>query len=162
MATTVLTWLLGIPLLGLATGMRAMTSIAVCCWFARFGLLPVSGTWAFWIANPVSVAVFTLAAIGELIGDKLPRTPARSAPLGLVSRLAFAGLVGAIVATTLQNSIPIGALLAIFGALIGTYGGYLARRDLVRNFGCRDWPVAVLEDFLTLLITVFALRLSTS
>ena len=162
MAITVLAWLLGIPLLGLATGMRAMTPIAVCCWFAHFGLLPVNGTWAFWIASPVSLAVFTLAALAELIGDKLPKTPPRIAPLGLIARLAFGGLVGAIVATTLQNSVPVGALLAVFGALLGTFGSYLARRDLVRKFCCRDWTVALLEDFLTILLAVFALRLSTS
>ena len=162
MANTVLTWLLGIPLLGLATGMRAMMPIAVCCWFAHFGLLSVNGTWAFWLASPFSLVVFTLAAMAELIGDKLPSTPARIAPLGLISRIAFGGLVGALVATTMQNSIPIGALLAIFGAVLGTYGSYLARRDLVRKFCCRDWPVAVMEDFLTILISVFALRLSTT
>ncbi len=162
MANTVLTWLLGIPLLGLATGMRAMMPIAVCCWFAHFGLLPVNGTWAFWIASPVSLVVFTLAALAELVGDKLPKTPARIALPGLISRIAFGGLVGGIVATTMQNSIPIGILLAVFGAVLGTYGSYLARRDIVRKFCCRDWPVAVMEDFLTILIAVFALRLSTT
>lgn len=162
MANTVLAWLLGIPLLGLATGMRAMAPVAVCCWCAHFGLLQVNGTWAFWLAHPVSVAIFTLAAVAEMVGDKLPKTPPRIAPVGLISRLAFAGVLGATVATVLQNSIPIGALLAIFGAVIGAYGGYLARRDLVRKFRCRDWPVAVLEDFVTILIAVFAVRLSTS
>lgn len=162
MASTVLAWLLGIPLLGLATGLRTMVPIALCCWFARAGLLPVQGTWAFWLANPVSLTIFTLAALAEIVTDKLPRTPARTAALGLVSRLLFGGLTGAIVATALQDSLPVGALLGVFGATIGTFGGYLTRRHLTHHKRCRDWPVAILEDFCAILIAVFALRLATA
>ncbi len=162
MANAVMTWLLGIPLLGLATGMRAMTPIAICCWFAHLGLLPVHDTWAAWIASPISVGVFSVAALAEFVGDKLPQTPARIKPLGLISRLVFAGLVGSIIATSLQNSTLTGVLLAVIGALLGTFGGYLARRDLVRFKRCRDWPVALLEDFLAVLIAVFAIRLITA
>lgn len=160
MANTVLTWLLAIPLLGLATGMRTLVPIAICCWFARLGLLPVAGTWAFWLANPISVAVFSVASVAELVVDKLPRTAARTRPAGLLSRLAFSGLVGSVVATAVQNSIPVGVLLAVIGGVLGTYGGYLARRDIKRHRRCRDWPIALLEDFLAILIAVFALQLA--
>lgn len=162
MADTVMTWLIGIPLLGLATGMRTMTPIAVCCWFAHLGLLPVHGTWAAWIASPIAAIAFSIAAIAEYVADKLPRTGARTAPVGLLSRIVFAGLVGALVATSLQNSIPVGALLAAIAAVVGAFGGYMVRRDLVRHFRCRDWPVALLEDFLAILIAVFAIRLVTT
>ena len=157
-----MTWLLAIPLLGLSTGMRAMTAMAVACWFARLGLLPLDHTWAFWAGNTVSVVVFSLAALAEFVGDKLPSAPNRTAPLGLITRLLFGGLVGAIVATSLQNSIPVGALLGAAGALIGTFGGFLTRHHLVQHGNRRDWPVALLEDFSTILIAVFALRLATA
>ena len=37
MAMAMLTWLVAVPLLGLVTGMRSMTAMAVLCWFAYRG-----------------------------------------------------------------------------------------------------------------------------
>ena len=162
MGTQVSSWLIAIPLLGLATGLRSMTAIAVVCWFAHLGLLEVQGTWAFWTASIFSVIVFSLAALGEYVGDKLPNTPARTAPIGLSARVIFGGLVGAIVATGLQGSTTEGAILGTIGAVIGSFGGFFTRRHLVQRFSCRDWPVALFEDFVAVLITVFSLRLATS
>ncbi len=162
MAATVMSWILAIPLLGVATGCRAMTPICAVCWFAYLRLLPVAHTWAFWTASIVSVIVFTLLALGEYIGDKLPKTPSRLSPGALIPRLAFGGLVGAIIATGLKNSIGIGAVLGVIGAIIGAFGGYNVRHFLVAGKKCRDWPVALLEDFCVILITVFALRLATT
>ena len=85
MGSTVAAWMIAIPLLGVATGARSMTPIAVVCWFAHLGLLPVDHTWAFWTANLASVIVFTALALGEYIGDKLPKTPNRIAPGPLAS-----------------------------------------------------------------------------
>ena len=162
MATQVLSWLIAIPLLGVATGARTMTPIAAVCWFAYLRLLPVQHTWAFWTASLISVILFTVLALGEYVGDKLPRTASRLSPGGLIPRLVFGGLVGAIVATGLQNSIGIGSVLGMIGAVIGAFGGYHLRHYLVFHNQCRDWPIAVLEDFCVLLITVFALRLATT
>ncbi len=162
MASQVLTWLVAIPLLGVATGARAMTPICVLCWFAYLRLLPVQHTWAFWTASIVSVIVFTVLALGEFVGDKLPKTPSRLSPGALIPRLLFGGLVGAIVATSLQGSLLVGIALGIIGAVIGAFGGYNVRHYLVGKKQCRDWPVAVLEDFCVILITVFALRLATT
>ena len=162
MAATVMSWMLAIPLLGVATGCRAMTPICAVCWFAYLRLLPVQHTWAFWTASIVSVIVFTVLALGEYIGDKLPKTPSRLSPGALIPRIAFGGFVGAIVATALQGSIPTGVVLGVIGAVIGAFGGYNVRHYLVGKKQCRDWPVAVLEDFCVVLITVFALRLATT
>jgi uncharacterized membrane protein len=41
------------------------------------------------LGRPVTLIVFTLLALIELIADKLPNTPARTAPLGLIARIAF-------------------------------------------------------------------------
>jgi uncharacterized membrane protein len=162
MANAILAWLVAIPLLGVATGLRTMTPIALVCWCAHLGYLPVQGTWAFWIAHMVSVVVFTLAAVGEYIGDKLPMTPNRIAPGPLGARLVFGGLVGAIAATALRGAGLEGALLGIVGAVLGSFGGFTVRRDVVEHFGCRDWPVALVEDVITLACSAFALRIVTS
>jgi len=45
MTIAVMAWLIAIPVLGIATGMRTMTPIAILCWFAYLGDLSVDGTW---------------------------------------------------------------------------------------------------------------------
>src|SRR5271170_466735 len=104
MAMAILTWLIAIPLLGLVTGMRAMTAMAVLCWFAYRGDLSLDDTWAFWAAKLVTAIIFTVLAVGEYVVDKLPKTPNRTAPGPLLARVVIGGLVGAIVAAGLNGS----------------------------------------------------------
>jgi uncharacterized membrane protein len=146
-----ISWLIAVPLLGLATGLRTMTPMMVMCWFAFFGNLSVDGTWAAWTAHRSTAIVFTVLAIGEYIGDKLPRTPNRTAPGPLLARLVFGGLVGGIAATAMGGSDIEGILLGLLGALVGAFGGYMVRRDLVEKTGCADWPIAVCEDLFAIL-----------
>jgi uncharacterized membrane protein len=161
MTMAVLTWLVAIPLLGLVTGLRTMTPIMVLCWFAYKGNLPVDGTWAYWTERLMTAIVFTVLAAGELIADKLPRTPNRTDPGPLVARLVFGGMVGAIAATSLNGSIIEGAFLGVTGALLGAFGGYLVRRELVQRLECKDWHVAVTEDLLAVGCAVLAMGVVT-
>jgi uncharacterized membrane protein len=150
-------WMLWMPVLGLMTGSRSMTPMAVVCWFAYLGDLPVHDTWAFWTGKLAAVIVFTLLAMGEYVADKLPQTPNRTALGPLLVRLTFGGVVGAVVATGLRVPGLDGVLLGVLGALMGTYGGYFARKYTVRWTGLPDWNVAVIEDALTILVSVAAL-----
>jgi uncharacterized membrane protein len=161
MAMQMMTWLIAIPLLGLVTGMRTFTPMAVLCWFAYFGYLPVGETWASWTAKMVTAIVFTVLALGELVGDKLPRTPSRTALLPLIFRLAFGGLIGAIVAAGLNGSGVEGVILGMLGVAVGAFGGFLVRRELVLRLGCKDWPVALVEDASAIVFAVFALGVIT-
>ena len=47
MGMAIMGLLLAVPLMGALTGLRTMTPMAVLCWFAYFGYLPVQNTWAF-------------------------------------------------------------------------------------------------------------------
>jgi uncharacterized membrane protein len=143
--------------LAVATGMRAMTPMAVICWAAYFGYLPVEGTWAFWTAKLVTVIVFTVLALGEYVGDTLPRTPNRTELLGVSARLSFAVLAGVLVATVLGQPKAGGVLLGVIGALIGTYGGYWVRVFVARLVR-RDWPVALVGSALALALAMHAVQ----
>jgi uncharacterized membrane protein len=145
-----------IGLLGIVTGMRTMTGIAVVCWMAYLGYLPVQGTWAFWTAKLASVIVFTLLALGEYVGDTLPRTPNRTSLFPALARLSFAILVGLVIATVLDEPLAGGVVLGAVGALIGTYGGYRARMFGARVVG-RDLPVALFESALAVGLAVTAI-----
>ena len=148
------------PLLGVSTGLRSFTPLAVTAWFARSGKLPVKGTWAEWIAHPAAVGLFSAAAVGEYIGDKLPNTPDRTAPLGLIGRLTLGGLVGAIVATAARR--PVAGGVGALGAAVGTYGGFYLRKGLTEGAGMADLPWAISGDAASVALAVRALRRLTA
>ncbi len=154
-------WFLAIPILGGANGCRTMTPIAVLCWFAYTGHLHVAGTWAFWSANVIAAIVFTLCALGEYIGDKLPQTPNRIAAGPLGARIVFGGLVGGIVVTTLHQPLAAGILLGSISAVAGAFLGFRLRRFLTVGRGFPDFPIALAEDVITVGLCMLALsRLS--
>jgi uncharacterized membrane protein len=152
---------LAIAVLGLATGCRSMMPIAVVCWFARLGHLEVAGSWAFWLANPISVAVFTLFALGELIGDKLPFIPNRTDIGPLFARIVFGGLIGAAVATGENFYWLGGALTGALSAWAGTLLGFHIRRNLTKTRGLRDLSVALTEDVIVTAASIAAMFLAT-
>ena len=150
-------WTIAIPMLGFANGLRTLTPIAVVCWFAYTGHLHVQGTWAFWEANLVSAILFTVLALGEYIGDKLPQTPNRTSAGPLTARTVFGGLVGAIVATSLHVSLVAGIALGAIFAIAGAFLGFHLRRYLTQTLKLPDFPVALAEDAATVGICVLAL-----
>ena len=162
MAVAILALLIAVPLLGALTGLRTMTPIAVLCWFAYLGHLPVQDTWAFWSAKLVTVIIFTVLAAGELIGDKLPNTPDRISALPLIARVCFGGLVGALAATGLHASAVEGIILGSLSALGGAFVGYFVRRLLVEEKNNPDMVVAICEDALTIVLSIVAMRIITA
>lgn len=150
------------PLLGVSTGLRSFTTLAVVAWFARSGKLPVTGTWASWIAHPAAVGLSTAAALGEYVGDKLPNTPPRTAPLPLAGRVILGGLVGAIVATALRRKVESGAAMGAAGALAGSFGGMYLRRGLTKGAGLPDLPVALSGDVAAVALSVRSLQRLTA
>ena len=142
MLVAMLSWLLAIPLLGVTTGLRAMTPMAVLCWFAYLGYLPVQNTWAEWTASVAAVAAFTALALAEIVADKLPRIPDRFSEAPLMARLFFGGLIGSIAATA--------------------FAGFMVRRELVERIGCAEWMVALVEDLIAVACAGFAMHVVTN
>ncbi len=144
-------------LLGVCTGLRTLTPIAVLCWFAYRTALHLVG-WRSFTANIIAVMVFTLMALGEYVGDKLPSSPSRTAPVGLLGRSAFGAFVGLLLAQPLLVNPLVAVLLGIVGALAGTYGGWFLRTRSVIALKTPDWPVAVAEDCLTILFSILLMN----
>ena len=93
-----------------------------------------------------AVTIFTVLAIFELLADKLPRTPSRTAPPGLIARIVTGGLTGACIAASGAQEILLGTLLGAVGGVAGCFAGYQARTRIVKALGTRDLYVALLED----------------
>jgi len=133
-------------LLGCVTGLRSMTGPAVVCWGAHFGWLNFAGTKLAFINAPATLIIITLLALGELLADKLPGTPARTVPLGLIPRIVLGGLCATALAVSVGGNLVAAAIFGIAGALTGTYGGYNIRKALVSHAHLPDLVVALAED----------------
>jgi uncharacterized membrane protein len=132
-------------LLGVVAGLRTMTPPAVVSWGARLGWLHLENTWLAFLGSAVTPYILSVIAIGELINDKLPKTPSRKAPVPFTGRVVTGALCGA--ALGAANQALIGGLLAgVLGAVAGTLGGYEARTRLAKAIGGKDLPIALLED----------------
>ncbi|MEU6059668.1 hypothetical protein [Streptomyces sp. NPDC047097] len=118
-----------------------------------------------------------VAAVGEAVGDKLPRTPSRLSPQGLLPRLLLGGVTGWALAAReqtraedggtheeayqyaadgeeLTRSAPdagpalIGAAVGVAAAAAASFAGARWRRIAAgRNWP--DWPFALVEDVVT-------------
>jgi uncharacterized membrane protein len=133
-------------LIGLVAGLRSMTAPAVVAWAAYSGWLNLQNTPLAFMGSIVTVILFTLAAIGELVADQLPNTPARTKPPGLIARFVLGGLSGASVAAAGGESVVVGACLGAAGGIAGAFAGYQARTRLVKALGVRDLAIALAED----------------
>jgi uncharacterized membrane protein len=136
-------------LIGVIAGLRAMTAPAVVSWAARLGWLHVENTWLAFLGSVAAPYIFTVLAIGELITDKLPKTPSRKAPPGFIARIVTGGLSGAAIGATSASWI-VGLAAGVIGAVVGTLGGYEFRSRLVKATGGKDVPIALLEDVITI------------
>jgi uncharacterized membrane protein len=136
-------------LIGFFTGLRSLTPLAVTAWAAHLGWLKVPSPLS-WISTAPAAIIFTIFALVELVTDKLPKTPSRTAPPGLIARILMGGLTGACVALAGGAGIVLGAVLGMVGALAGTFGGYQARTRLVKALGTPDFVIALVEDLVTI------------
>jgi uncharacterized membrane protein len=107
--------------------------------------LNLQGTPFAFLNHTISPIIFTVLAVGELVNDKLPKTPSRKAPGSFGARIVMGAFSGAAVGASGQN-LFLGLILGAVGAVVGTLGGYEARVRLARAFGGKDLPVALLED----------------
>jgi uncharacterized membrane protein len=98
------------------------------------------------MGSTTAVAIFSLLAIGELIVDKLPNTPKRTAPAPLFARILTGGLCGASLCAAAGQSLIAGAILGGTGAVIGAFLGSDIRKRSVNNLHIKDFVVAVCED----------------
>ena len=101
---------LAAALLGKSAGSRTFTPEAVLVARGRLAV------------NPMIRRAVLVAAAAEIIGDKLPSTPARTEPIGLIGRIASGTFCGRVAA---GNA---GALVGAATSAAATFGFYEARK----------------------------------
>lgn len=141
--------------IGIVAGLRSLTAPAAVAWAAHLGWLNLHDSALGFMSSTAVVAIFSLLAIGELIADKLPMIPKRTAPAPFLARIITGGLCGACLCTAAGKSLVAGALLGGTGGVIGAFVGYEVRRRLVNNLHIHDFVVAVCEDLLAVGLGLF-------
>jgi len=142
-------------LIGVVAGLRALTAPAAVSWAARLGWLHLENTWLAFLGFAATPYILTVLALGELVNDKMPKTPSRKAPPSVIARIVTGALSGAAIGAS--GDALIGGLLAgAVGAVAGTLGGYEFRARLVKAIGGKDLPIALLEDVIAV-VGAFAL-----
>src|SRR6185437_8902761 len=113
-------------LIGLFAGLRSLAPPAAVAWAVHLGWLRLARPLSL-VGSLPAVIILSLSAITEIFMDKLPSTPNRIAPLGLIARIVTGGFTGACVSVGGGRSAFVGAGLGVIGGIVGCFGGYHAR-----------------------------------
>jgi len=138
----------GAALLGTLAGMRSMAAPAVLGQLSRKGALTGVTSGLALVSKPRFAGVVTILAVGELVADKLPITPNRTAVGPLLGRAFTGGISGAVLCSAKKRSPWIGALIGAAAAVGAAYGTYELRRRAGRKFHVPDAVIALTEDVL--------------
>ena len=148
MSASLTTALLLSLLIGVVSGLRAMTAPAAVSWAARLGWLNLASTSLAFLGYAYTPWVLTVLALGELVTDQLPSTPSRTVPVQFGTRILAGGLSGAAIGAA-SGGLAGGLAAGVAGAAIGTLGGHVVRARLAAAFGS-DRPAALIEDALAI------------
>lgn len=146
-------------LLGVVTGMRSQLPTALLAYRARKGQFPydVSGPGNV-LRRTGSVPLTVMAAAGELIGDKLPRTPNRLEDGPFMGRVTLGAAAGVGIASAFGRSRVLGAVAGAAGAAAGSVAGHRLRVAAVERMGVSDTVAALVEDVLAITLGLIATR----
>jgi uncharacterized membrane protein len=117
-------------LLGCICGLRSMTAPAVVAWGAHLGWLHLEGSLLAFFANKISLMIFSIFALGELIADKLSFIPPRTQTGPLIVRFLFGAVCGAAICISVAAAPMLGAVLGGLGGVAGAFAGYTYRHRL--------------------------------
>lgn len=136
-------------LIGVLAGLRSLTPPAAVAWAVHLGWLKAVRPLAL-IGSLPAVIILSVLAITEVIFDKLPNTPNRTAPPGLIGRIVTGSFAGACVSLGGGKSVFVGAGLGLIGGIVGCFGGYQVRARLVKSLRQPDFNIAVIEDLVAI------------
>lgn len=145
-------------LVGFATGLRTFTPLALICWVAVWGWLPLGSSRLHFLGSVTGATIVSILAVIELIGDKLPRTPSRTSTGPLCARILIASFAAAALAAGMGQSWIAGIMCGALASVIGAFAGFRYRASITKKVALPDWIFAVAEDAATVGLTLVAFR----
>jgi uncharacterized membrane protein len=133
--------------LGVMAGIRSNSSPATASHLLSNQYSPeLANSPLKFMQSPVFSNVLKVLAIGELIGDKLPSTGDRIAPVSIVFRCSAGALAGASIYKANGNNAVKGALIGAAAAFGSTFASFYMRKAVVDTTGIYDPIVGIIED----------------
>ena len=136
-------------LIGLFAGLRSLTPPAAVAWAVHLGWLRLERPLSL-VGSLPAVIILSVLALTEIVFDKLPNTPNRTAPIGLIARIVTGGFAGACVSLGGGQSAYVGAALGAIGGIAGCFSGYHVRAWLAKSLRQPDFNIALLEDLIAI------------
>lgn len=136
-------------LIGLFAGLRSLTPPAAVAWAVHLGWLRLARPLSL-VGSLPAVIILSALALTEIVFDKLPNTPNRTAPIGLIARIVTGGFAGACVSLGGGQSAYVGAALGAIGGIAGCFGGYHVRAWLAKSLRQPDFNLALVEDLIAI------------
>ena len=136
-------------LIGLFAGLRSLTPPAAVAWAVHLGWLRLARPLSL-VGSLPAVIILSALALTEIVFDKLPNTPNRTAPIGRIARIVTGGFAGACVSLGGGQSAYVGAALGAIGGIAGCFGGYHVRAWLAKSLRQPDFNIALLEDLIAI------------
>ena len=141
---------------GAISGLRFISGPASVARAARDGRISLGGTRLSFLASPRLAATLTVLQAGEMVGDKLPFTPSRTALPSLLGRAGAGALVGAAVSGGRR---PVAnALIGGGAAVAAAFVGENLRAVVGEHTGVPDPFLALAEDAVVLVVGSRLLR----
>jgi len=137
--------------MGVVAGMRSMSAPAfVSNYLARKESKELAAS-PFGLMGSRRVAqALTIAAVGEMVADKLPVIPDRIAPGPLAARILSGALCGASLCAAEGKRARLGALCGGLSALASAYAFYHLRRKIGETETLPDTALGLSEDALVI------------
>src|SRR5437588_2650536 len=136
-------------LLGTATGMRSTAGLGIVA-LTRGPNLPTA------VRGRAAASIAVLAIGSELVVDKLPKTPSRLEPAGLIARVLLAGVAASLASRSTPARVAARIGVAMTAAAVSAKVTHDARAALGRRWP--DTRVAAVEDVIALTTAWIATR----
>lgn len=141
--------------LGLVAGMRsAMAPALLALMLSRRPELAPPLSPVQWFTFPPLAVLLALVALGELVADKLPRTPNRTALGPFLARIGSGAVTGAAFVQLGHLDAWLGAACGAAGAIASTFGMFHARRFVGGVTGIKDPWIGAMEDIIAIALAV--------
>jgi len=156
----VLAILLGLGL-SASTGLNTFLPLLLLAGAARFGIAGITlGAKFEWLTSDVAMIVLIIAAIIELVGDKVPAIDHFLDAVGTFVRPAAASVAAASVFTGIDPTVA-----AVLGLIIGaptSFGFHTLKAgtrvaSTAATFGCANPIISLVEDILSLALSVLSI-----
>lgn len=138
--------------LGAISGLRSLSGPAFVSRAASRGHLDLEGTPLAFLGSPRLSKALLVTALAEVVGDKLPATPSRTALPPLLGRAASGALVGAALFAPDGRRAATGAAVGSSAAVAAAFAGERLRALVGEKTRLPDPAIALAEDAIVLTV----------